>query len=186
MRKLIFLIFFLPAITALGHDIYVYSQERDKGFRLSDIGALWAKYDKESHDSWKISIKDMEKEIIELVPESLKNAQETSQNTNTPEDQNTEFGEAFSQKDSKDIDTSEELPPKAPETVQKPSMLQTTIATILEQTAVFFFGGIALLLYIVNLIFTKITAPKQGMAAVNKHKKSSGKNKKGAYQYNRK
>ena len=38
MRKLLFFILLIPAVAALGHDIYMFTQNQDKGFRLSDTG----------------------------------------------------------------------------------------------------------------------------------------------------
>lgn len=182
MRKLIFLMFFLPAVAALGHDIYVFTQEQDKGFRLSDIGALWAKYDKESHDSWKINVKDIEKDITDLVPQSVKDAQNPLTPPKDPNAPAPDYAQEFSQMDSKDKEESVAVPSTAPSTVQEPSTIQSIIAIILEQTAALFFGGIAIFLYALNTIISKITRPKEGMNAVKKHKKGP----KSGYQYNRK
>ena len=49
MRKLLILIAFLPLVAAVGHDVYQFIQNKEKGFRFSDVGWLWAKYDPQSH-----------------------------------------------------------------------------------------------------------------------------------------
>ena len=69
MRKFLFFLLLLPAMAALGHDIYMYQQEPEKGFRLSDLGALWDKYHKESHDQWKTKVQELGKDVNEMIPE---------------------------------------------------------------------------------------------------------------------
>jgi len=49
MRKLLILIAFLPLVAAIGHDVYQFVQNKEKGFRFSDVGWLWEKYDPQSH-----------------------------------------------------------------------------------------------------------------------------------------
>ncbi|MBP7905705.1 MAG: hypothetical protein KA099_10305 [Alphaproteobacteria bacterium] len=49
MRKLLILIAFLPLVAAVGHDVYQFIQNKEKGFRFSDVGWLWEKYDPQSH-----------------------------------------------------------------------------------------------------------------------------------------
>lgn len=49
MRKLLLLIAFLPLIAAIGHDVYNFTQNQEKGFRFADVGWIWAKYDPKSH-----------------------------------------------------------------------------------------------------------------------------------------
>ena len=47
-----FLIFILliPAIAALGYDAFVYYENQEEGFKLSDLGWLWTNYYPDSHD----------------------------------------------------------------------------------------------------------------------------------------
>ena len=47
---IIFLLVF-PAIIALGFDVYMYYQEQEEGWKLTDLGWLWTTYHPESHDS---------------------------------------------------------------------------------------------------------------------------------------
>ncbi|MCL4678315.1 MAG: hypothetical protein KJ017_06970 [Alphaproteobacteria bacterium] len=49
MRKLLLLLAFLPLIAAIGHDVYNFTQNQEKGFRFADIGWIWSKYDPASH-----------------------------------------------------------------------------------------------------------------------------------------
>ncbi|MCF8495970.1 MAG: hypothetical protein K9G62_04800 [Alphaproteobacteria bacterium] len=39
----------LPALAALGHDAFLYSQNPDRGFMLSALGFLWTHYHPESY-----------------------------------------------------------------------------------------------------------------------------------------
>ncbi len=178
MRKLIFLIFLLSAIAALGHDIYFFTQEQDKGFRLSDTGALWAKYHKESHDNWKINISDLGKTIDEIIPEKTPE-QETSE---TETSEQPDYTQNFSQLDSKDQAESVELPTPEPSMEEHTDKAHKVIGTLLRQKAVFLFGGIALFLYLLNALVSKVCRPKEGMDAVKKYKKGQ----KSGYQYKRK
>lgn len=47
-----FLIFLLliPVIAALGYDAYVYYENQEEGFKLSDLGWLWTTYSQDTHD----------------------------------------------------------------------------------------------------------------------------------------
>lgn len=49
MRKLLLLLAFLPLIAAIGHDVYNFTQNQEKGFHFADIGWIWSKYDPASH-----------------------------------------------------------------------------------------------------------------------------------------
>ena len=71
MRKFIIFLFFIPALASLGHDIYIFQQNQDKGFQLTDLGALWDKYDKKSHDQWKDKVRQISETVADLTPEQL-------------------------------------------------------------------------------------------------------------------
>lgn len=58
MSKRLIIILFLPALIALGHDVYLMTQIPEKGFMLADLGWIWDRYHKESHDQWKIWLND--------------------------------------------------------------------------------------------------------------------------------
>lgn len=59
MRKLLFLLILSPAVVSLGHDVYFYSQNQERGFMFSDLGWLWDRYHKESHDQWKVEVEKL-------------------------------------------------------------------------------------------------------------------------------
>lgn len=52
MRGIHFLIFLvtLPAIVALGHDVYLYYENQDRGFMFSALGWIWTQYHPESYE----------------------------------------------------------------------------------------------------------------------------------------
>ena len=70
MRKFLFFLLLLPPLVSLGHDAYIYYQKPEKGFQLSDLGALWDKHHKESHDQWKTKVKKFSKSVEEYIPEN--------------------------------------------------------------------------------------------------------------------
>lgn len=177
MRKLIFLLFLLPAIGALVHDIYIFSQNQEKGFQLSAIGAIWAKYHPESHDQWKVNVTGIGETIDGLMPEQIKE-ESTSQ---IPTENLPDYAQNFSQLDSKDKKESVELTPPEPSMEQHTGKAHDTIGLILRQKAVIFFGGIALFLYIINALFSRGTQSKDSTGAIKQKK-----NAKGGYQYKRK
>ncbi len=185
MRKLIFLLFLIPAIAALAHDIYIFTQNQEKGIHLSDLGALWSKYHKESHDNWKINVKDLSQKIEGLVPESIK--ERTSQTSQEALDEITnkpDYAQNFAQLDSKEEKGSIALPPATPSGEEYKSVAQSFIGIALRQKAVLLFGGIALFLYFANSLLAKMFKPREGMSVIQKRKKK--KNNKGGYQYSRK
>jgi hypothetical protein len=58
-------------MASVGHDAYTYYEEPDKGFRLSDLGSLWDKYHKESHDQWKTKVQEVGQSVSDLMPERI-------------------------------------------------------------------------------------------------------------------
>lgn len=58
-NRLVFILF-LPALVALGHDVYLMTQIPEKGFMLADLGWIWDRYHKESHDQWKIWLAEVD------------------------------------------------------------------------------------------------------------------------------
>jgi len=71
MRKLLFILLLVPVIASLGHDAYIYYQEPEKGIRLSDLGALWDKYHKESHDQWKTKVQEFGENVDNFTLEDV-------------------------------------------------------------------------------------------------------------------
>ncbi len=39
----------LPALAALGHDLYLFYNNQDMGFQLAALGFIWTKYDPDSY-----------------------------------------------------------------------------------------------------------------------------------------
>ncbi len=71
MRKFLFFLLLLPALASLGLDAYSYYLEPEKDFRLSDLGAIWDKHHKESHDQWKIKVQEIGNSVDEFIPENI-------------------------------------------------------------------------------------------------------------------
>lgn len=177
MRKFIFFLLLLPAIAALGHDIYIFTQEQDKGFRLSDIGALWDKYHKESHDQWKVQLQEMGETIDDLSPFPDQQTPQVTQ-TDTPQDG---YNESFTQTN---MDTKDSVTTSLQQqnTVQtQAGNLQKAIGLILEQTAVFAFAGFAAFVYFLNAFCCYICSKKSNIDDMGRPKKKGG-----GYKYGRK
>ena len=180
MRKILFFIILIPFFAALGHDIYIYTQDQRKGFRLSDIGAIWSKYHKESHDQWKIKVGEVEDVVGDLTPDiTIPNI--LNQETQTPENiEQPAYAESFTQ-------TSEEnkesivTPLQVKNTAKQASSTQEAIGFILEQTAIFVFGALAAFIFIMNFILSFIFGGRVG-----KGEGSSTGKKGGNYKYGRK
>lgn len=152
MKKLLFILLLAPAVAALGHDIYMFTQDQSRGFHLSDTGALWDKYHKESHDQWKTKISEFEQRVEELSPIKMPEAQI----------QVIEGAEEFIQNDGKgSVNNSEEENVMSSQTQSKPSTLQKFIGFLLEQKAILVFGGFALIIFALNYIISLLMPKKK-------------------------
>ncbi len=181
MRKFLFILILLPAITALGHDAYMFTKAPEKGFRISDIGSLWDRYHKESHDKWKTKLNKFSKSIEDLNISKQKT--ETPQiKEQSPNDAN-DYSGSFIQTDKQGNNQVIPAPIKK-QAFTKPSKIQKTVGFILEQKALFFFSAIALIIYLINSLLKIIFREKTGMENLRRlHKKE----KKGeGYKYGRK
>ena len=179
MKKLLFILLLLPAFAALGHDIYFFTQNQDKGFRLSDLGKLWDTYHKESHDQWKVKVDEFGATISDVIGESeQKNAQPTEQKA---EETQTKFAEGFAQEDSASGTKERTAIIQEPMIKENTKGLKKFIGFLLEQKAVFVFAAIPAILFILNALI--------GFLCRTKKKSSdsrSFKPKKGKYTYGRK
>ncbi len=180
MRKLLFFIILMPAVMSLGHDVYFFTQNQDKGFHFSDVGALWDKYHKESHDQWKTNVQQFGETISDISPIDLSNSQPVPQNETS--DSMPEFAQSFTQSDALNEETQVGAL-KKPDTVRKNvTGLQKTIGFLLEQKAILVFGGFALIVFLLNALFTK--KEEEGIDKVDAWKKKN-KDKKGGYKYSK-
>lgn len=50
-KGLLIFILLIPAFAALGYDAYVFYENQEEGFKLTDLGWLWTNYHQGSHDS---------------------------------------------------------------------------------------------------------------------------------------
>ncbi|MGH1404751.1 MAG: hypothetical protein ACRBDL_10955 [Alphaproteobacteria bacterium] len=181
MRKLLFFIILMPAIMSLGHDVYFFIQNQDKGFHLSDVGALWDKYHKESHDQWKTNVQAFGETISDINPIDLSNTpvEQPIEKDEMSEPQS-DFAQSFTQSDALDQET-EVTKLKEPDAVKKNiTGLQKIIGFLLEQKAILVFGGFALIVFLLNALFSK--KEEEGMDKVDSWKK---KDKKGGYKYSK-
>ncbi len=181
MRKFLFIIVLIPVFLTLGHDIFIYSKSPEDGFRFSDLGALWDKYHKESHNQWKIKIAELGEEISKFTPEK-----ETPEVTNVDNKEakiNKVYAESFMQIDADSKET-QVMPLKEQGFVKKnTNKLQKFIGTILEQKAFFIFSGFAALIYLLDLIIGRIFRKETDMDKLRKIKRK--KTKEGGYKYSR-
>ncbi len=202
MRKLFFLLLLIPFLASIGHDVYIYTEEPEKGFRLSDIGALWDKYHKESHDQWKSRVHEFSDELNEVIPpitlpksitskiagnntqaENQNDAQTTQNETEQPD-----YTKGFKQTIERDGSTKTSIITNADveknRAEQKPGKIIKWIGFLLEQKAVIVAAIIPAAAFILNFIFSALFGKKEDGA----QKKIFTKKKKkgGGYQYSRK
>lgn len=176
MRKFMFLLFFGFAVIAFGHDLFIYSKNFDKGFQLTDLGSFWAKYHKDSHDHWKIILKDFS-QIMDgvlhkegVAPNSLDDKAENMRDYQTK----------FVQLDSQDADESVELEDQL-HLESHDALAQRIIVRVLEQKAVFIFGTIAFFIYLLGALATSVFRKKDEMERIG-----YSKDKRSGYQFKRK
>ena len=195
MRKFIFILLLIPIFASLGHDVYFYTQEPDKGFRLSALGTLWDKYHKESHDEWKSTVRDMTKKVgdtvSELTPEEVKNIKLPEQITGESEEVETapedkpDFSESFTMIDEEPPGVGQKIMPLQEEKAsdKKANSLIKFIGFVLEQKAALVFAVIALIAYLLNAICVALFTKKEGsdLKKIKKHKRKGG-----GYGYSRK
>lgn len=181
MKKLFFLIILLPFLAALGHDIYFYQQDPSKGFHLSDTGALWDKYHKESHDQWKNKVQEIGETVSEISPIDFNDMTNTSEEKKV--DPKLPYAESFTQVDQNGKDT-RTTPLKKKDVMEENVVgVQKLIGFILEQKAVFVFGAFALVIFLLSAIISFLTREKSSMDKVKAYKK---KGKDGGYKYSKK
>lgn len=182
MRKLLFILLLLPGFAALGHDAYFFYQNPDKGVRFMDLGALWDKYHKESHDQWKVKLQEITSSVDEASSSVLPVVQDViEQEHEEAEGEKPDYMQGFSQVNDK-AGAHASAAVKGDNLVQgSGGFLQKLIGFLLEQKAVLVFFGIAALAYILNAILSRLFQGKSSMDKVEKHKK-----KKGPYKYGRK
>ena len=148
MRKIFLFVLLLPAIAALGHDVYIFTEHPEKGFLLSDVGALWDKYHKESHDRWKGTIQEFGETIDDLALQTAEIGDHTA------------YIEGFEQKDTTDRQTIA-APAREENPAQKnTNALRDYVGFLLEQKAVFVFGGFALVIYILSALIGFLSGKK--------------------------
>lgn len=195
MRKFIFILLLIPIFASLGHDVYFYTQEPDKGFRLSALGTLWDKYHKESHDEWKSTVRDMTKKVgdtvSDLTPEEIKNIKlpeqitGKSEQTETAQEEKPDFSESFTMIDEEPPGVGQKVMPLQEEkaTDKKANSLIKFIGFVLEQKAALVFAVIALIAYLLNAICVALFTKKEGsdLKKVRKQKRKGG-----GYGYSRK
>tara|TARA_R110001592_G_scaffold29350_7_gene106565 strand:+ start:10267 stop:10845 length:579 start_codon:yes stop_codon:yes gene_type:complete len=192
MRKFIFFLLLLPIFASLGHDLYIFQQNPDKGFHLSALGALWDKYHKESHDQWKNTVREVSETVGEtvedLTPEILlgtpddKSVAQTLEET--VEENKPGFMEEFTQSDSKDGETKTTPLQKEDKLDTETDTLMKYIGVLLEQKALFIFSALAALAFILNAFFSWVFKPRSSMDEIKSIKRK--KRKGGGYAYGRK
>lgn len=181
MRKFFLILLALPAIGTLAHDTYIYTQNQDKGFMLSDLGMLWAKYHPESHDQWKDKIKHIGDTVSDLgiLPEAQV---ETDNGIMTEPTQAKPYEESFTQSDTKES-MSVITPVQQDDIItEQVNSAQSAFGWVLEQKAFYIFSTIFIIFFIVSGMLAKIFKPKSKYENEVLPHKRRGKN----YNYNRK
>lgn len=214
MRKFLFVLLLLPAIASLGHDVFMFTQHPDKGFRLTDLGALWDKYHKESHDQWKIKLKEYEDQAADLTQNAKRSVENIlpgkdeqsvpAQADTTPSDTQREtagdtteqssqqpanaYEEEFTQLSGNEKSARKAMAARSSNdmTPRRPSTLQKAVGFVLEQKAVFVFTAIAVFAFLLNALLSPLFKEKESMDKVRSYKKHKHGKKGGGYQYSRK
>ncbi len=171
LRKFILLLVMIPPIAVLAHDAYIFSENPDKGFRLSDVGALWDKYHKESHDQWKIKVQELGHTLEELNPIKDDFMQGGApQQSKEDIDPNVDYMEGFTQEST---ETGEKMIVTHEKTLieKQASTLQKIIGFLLEQTAVFVFASFAAFVFILDILLRKFFGEKSSDEKLAKYKK---------------
>lgn len=183
MRKFFYFLLLLPAIAALGHDIYFYTQNQEKGFQLSAVGWLWDKYHKESHDQWTARLGVLDKE---LAPYESKINEAVGVSKKPQVAAGYENEVIVENKRGQDTVVKEEAPSK--EAVQeglngRPTLLVSLAGSILKQKAVVVFGLLALGVFMIDVVFRFIFGLFASIGGGSKTRKASQSTQ---YKYGRK
>ncbi|MCK5374041.1 MAG: hypothetical protein KAJ40_02040 [Alphaproteobacteria bacterium] len=199
MRKFLFILLLVPFFASVGHDIYLYYQNPDKGVRISDVGVLWDKYHKESHDQWKSKVHKFSSEIDKLVaenpisknmiPKAMKNSASTNDETQPPQIEENipeinALTEGFTQTSSHDgITTTVPFEPRD-EIKEHSNVLIKWIGFLLEQKAIYVTGLILIIAFLLNAILSFLFRKKGEMERFHGIRKKNSKND--GYKYKRK
>jgi len=180
MRKFLLILLFLPMVASLGHDVYIYQQNPDKGFRFWDLGALWDRYHKESHDQWKIKLGEVGNTVGALVPDAIKDIGDNPDPKETINEAKQAYEQSFEQtnENNKEVQVTEITEEKVTQT--NISALQHFVGFVLEQKAVLVFAVIAFGVLFLNTVLKLLFRSKTARAP------KKGKNAKGEYQFSRK
>ncbi len=198
MKKFLFILLLIPGLAALANDVYIYTENPEKGFRMMDLGALWDKYHKESHDQWKIKVNEfsdnvsntvntVKDSVKDMAPKDLMGTEDTPQATNDVETDDTpDYMKGFSQETNDKGDVIEgQVKTDEPKEVQKTKVVHA-IGFLLEQKAVTVFFGFAIIIFLLNAILCKMFGKKEDTDGMQKIRQIKKKGKSGNYQYSRK
>ena len=176
MKKFLFFIILMPTLLALGHDVYIFAQDPSKGFRFSDIGALWDKYHKESHDQWRSKIHEIGSKVDEILPieqvtEPDQESEEQSENAENGNENLPDYMESFTLKNNQNEEPVV-MPVEEDKIVEiQANRVQSLIGFLLEQSAVATFGLFAFTIFFMNALLSWMFRKKSSMEKLDKHKK---------------
>tara|TARA_B100001989_G_scaffold248559_1_gene222353 strand:+ start:2599 stop:3198 length:600 start_codon:yes stop_codon:yes gene_type:complete len=194
MRKFFYFLLLLPVLGLLAHDVYLFTQNQEKGFMLSDAGWIWSKYHPETHDEWKIKLKEYEdtvkdsiplEDIAKMIPVVQPEEPDEAASPDSAMGEELEavepapYEEEFTQKDGKD--GSEVIPPKVQEKkkAEERAILQSHIGFLLEQKAVIIAFAIVVAIYIIDLFFSLLFGLIFGRGSKSKKSKKGSRHKHG-------
>lgn len=180
MHKFLHFCFFLPVVAALSHDIYIYQETPEKGFRLSDIGVLWGTYHEQSFVSWKETVENFET-ITGIAPEE-KNI-ESLISTEEIQDDTPPFTEGFTQQSDQEgtitVSHKKSFSELQTNTQKEPGPIASLISFLLEKKAVFVSGAIAFAIFLLDAFLSFLFAPKKPKNKMKDLHKQIKKTKKG-------
>jgi hypothetical protein len=192
MRKLLYILLLSPSVLSLGHDVYFFTQNPDRGFMLSDLGFLWDKYHKESHDQWKMQVVNLG-ENFENIKDQVSTAtgidvdavQSQAQDHVIPPQYAQEIKvEAGRNQETTVTKTEPSAAQKEDKSKANKSIMVRVIGFLLQQKAILIFPAFTFIIFCMDMLV-------RGLFALRPKRKdkfsSEKKSKKGdAYKYGRK
>lgn len=64
MARIFLFIMFLPLLAAVGHDLWLFYENQDRGFMMTSLGFLWTNYHEESFTQ---AVEMMDKDVWQYV-----------------------------------------------------------------------------------------------------------------------
>ncbi len=67
LARFLLFIFAIPVLAALGHDLYLFYENQEKGFNFATIGFIWSQYEEQSLREFMRPFDDEQREMAGFV-----------------------------------------------------------------------------------------------------------------------